>query len=294
MAIEEFFGDGAGNAVALPVENTWVNGQPFDLRIADPCDLFCRGNVSVLLATNIEVRAQMRDRTSVLAGDWLVIPMPLDGGSYIEWTDWVNRVSGALAQDSPFLFHVPGGYGGPQTGEVGHDVRLQARRIGGGATTAFYVEGERRYNRDSPSMLSQLAGAAGAGAGQAGAEFQLRAATLLTGAFQYSGIFNSGNHNVLEVYVTKTTVNNPTDVYFVLEAADAAGAWFQTDNTYAVAAGDNFNAAYAIRRTDIGAGNPERHLVTFELNPQTGYRVGARFVGGAAPTLAMNGRIIKR
>lgn len=160
MTIEEFFGDGSGNPIALPVEETWYSGQPLDVRVADPCDLICRANVSVLLADNVEVRAQMRDRQGG-AGDWLVIPMPLNFGSYVEWTDMIARVPGALAQNSPFMLHVPGPYGGPQSSEPGHDIRLQARRIGGGATTEFYADGERRYNRDSPSMLSQLAEAGG-------------------------------------------------------------------------------------------------------------------------------------
>jgi hypothetical protein len=300
MAIEEFFGDGAGNAVALPVENTWVSGQPFDLRIADPCDLICRANASVLLADSIEVRAQMRDRQGG-AGDWLVIPMPINRGTHIEWIDWVNRVTGALAQDSPFMLHVPGGYGGPQTGEVGHDIRLQARRIGGGATTEFYVEGERRYNRDSPSMLSALAGAAGAGSSGSGymsAPFAVRAALIATGAFVYGdgpgneNRFEAGDANHLLIYVDKTLANNPTTVEFSVQASEDNGVtWRTIPQIDQIAAGDTIQQGMTIETAEI-VGAAGSFLYSTPIYPGHLYQVGV-LATGPLPTLAINCALAK-
>jgi len=294
MAIEEFFGDGAGAAVALPVEGTWVSGQPLSPRVADPCDLICRGDIAVVAADQIEIRAQIRSIGGG-AGDWMTIPGANDRGDAIDWADKPASVPGAIAAGSPFLIHVPGGYGGPQTAVPGHDVRLQARRVGGGATTTFYAEGERRYNRDGPSLLAAIGGAAGAGASLIGAAFESRAALIVTGAYVYGNEFDAGDADFLALLVDKTLGNNPTNVDFDIQRSEDGGVtWRTLPQTDQVAAGVTTQQGMTLRTQEIGAavGN---YLYGVEIIPGGRYRVGVAFTGGGtAPTLAIDCQLIKR
>lgn len=150
MPIFEFWGDGAAGPQALTTSFASGAGITAAVRIADPADLVCRADIAGADATNIEMRVQMREINGG-ATDWITLPMVVGESTIMTVLEGVASIDGAIATDVPVFFHVPGNC----------DIRVQARRVGGTAATTLYLEGYRRYNRDSPKFDPMSMGLAG-------------------------------------------------------------------------------------------------------------------------------------
>lgn len=151
MPYFEFWGDGSGGAQALTTSFASGGGASAGVqRIADPADLVCRADIAGADATRIEFRVQMRP-VGGSATDWVTIPMSLGQTTYVTYAEGIAAIDGTIATDVPVFFHVPGEC----------DIRVQARRVGGTASTTLFLEGLRRYNRDSPAMASGFLASSG-------------------------------------------------------------------------------------------------------------------------------------
>lgn len=129
----------------------------------------------------------------------------------------------------------------------------------------------------------------------AGSKFSLRAAAVVTTSFIPSSSFATGNSDLLLLFIDKTGTNNPTYVDFDVQLTDDGGTTWRThDAIMSVSGGFDIRQATYVRKSDIGASNPENHLLRIELTPQSTYQVGIRYSGGTAPTIALSGILVQR
>ena len=246
-----------------------LNNEPrFAVTIDGPTDLVCTATVSGVACDSVDFRADVTfgDGTFRALPDELISIYP-------------NPIAGALA-DYVVIVHVPWSC----------ELRLMARRVGGAATALLNVVADAR-DASGGSLLGGLASGAMAASGVVA---QLASVTM-TGAFQYTGAFAASAYNLAMVLIDKTTVNVPTNLDIDVQLSEDAGAtWRSHDQINTVAAGFDTRSNSIIRKTDVGAANPENHVERVEIVPHFTYRIGARFIGGAAPDVALDVILVQR
>lgn len=257
----EFWGDGAGAAQALTI--AYVAGSTIQINTEN--HLYCQATLST--GADVTTAVDLQLELSFDAGqNWRVYDniglVALEGGT----------------EQHNFHFRTP----------VRCQARLSLRRRGGTADSTAYVEAYLREHDgdldETRPITTNYAEAISDGAG---------AGLLLTGAAQYGGWIDVGLGDRVELLITKTTANNPTNVYFEIQQQEGANG-HPLDAIDRITTGDVVHSAMRIDVTDIDATTPLYRSYRVDVEPLSTIRVGALFVGGAAPTILGYVRVIRR
>lgn len=260
----EIWGNGSGAALALTTG--YVAGD--EVAVATENELWLVATLSATAVTAADLDLQVSFDAGVTWTSWPLPVVALDG---------TQPETTMRAVVPPFC-----------------TVRLRAKRRGGDATSALLVTGWLRSPTAQPDPSPRVtnkaialdatsdtpAGAAGAG-------------LLLDLALEYGEWFNTGDGDMLELIVTKTTANTPTSMHIEIQRREGA-VGHPTDCIDAVSAGDVTHSAAEIKATDISATTPLYRLYRAEVTPRTWVRVGARYVGGTSPTVLILARVTRR
>ena len=257
----EFWGDGAGGAQALTA--VYVAGSTIEVHTEN--HLYCQATLST--------------GADATTGTDLQLELSFDAGQ--NWRVYDNIGLIALEGGTElhnFHFRVP----------TRCQARLSLRRRGGTADSTAYVEAYLREHDgdldETRPMGVNYAEAISDGAG---------AGLLLTGAMQYGDWIDVGLGDRIELLITKTTANNPTNVYFEIQQQEGA-IGHPLDAIDSITTGDVVHSAMRIDVTDIDATNPLYRMYRVDVEPGSLIRVGGMFVGGTAPTILGFVRVVRR
>jgi hypothetical protein len=110
---------------------------------------------------------------------------------------------------------------------------------------------------------------------------------------QYGDWIDVGLGDRVELLITKTTANNPTNTYFEIQQQEGA-VGHPLAAIDSITTGDVVHSAMRLDITDIDATTPLYRMYQVDVEPLSTIRVGAMFVGGTAPTILGFVRVIRR
>jgi hypothetical protein len=244
----EFWGDGAGAALAVTVNNVWGS----TITVTTENFLRCVATLSGTAATAIDMQLQV---------------------SYDNGTNWTAHphLLERVAMRGDVASHVF-----TVKAPIHSQVRIGLSRRGGAAdTSALILCFLREHGGDEDETRPIVTNRAIA-----------RDTGLLTGADQYGDCFDLGDADELELLLVTTLGNNPTNVDISIQVSpDQGTTGFDPTQIDQVAGGFESRSVTIKRITDIGAAVGNWELLVTGMPKAAWCRVGALFNGGTAPTV---------